>query len=77
MPITLQVHTGLQSFSLFNDDSNIIDRRSQRTAFPPNYVHSLDSAHMMMTAMACSQENIAFAGRSTLSCLVDISAMPS
>jgi hypothetical protein len=30
-------------------------KAKQRTAFPPNYVHSLDSAHMMLTAIACSK----------------------
>jgi hypothetical protein len=25
----------------------------QRSAFPPNYIHSIDSTHMMMTALAC------------------------
>ena len=28
-------------------------KAKQRTAFPPNYIHSLDSAHMMLTASAC------------------------
>lgn len=27
----------------------------QRTAFPPNYIHSIDSTHMMMTALECSR----------------------
>lgn len=27
----------------------------QRSAFPPNYIHSIDSTHMMMTALECSQ----------------------
>ena len=27
----------------------------QRTAFPPNYIHSLDAAHMMLTACACNR----------------------
>jgi hypothetical protein len=30
-------------------------KAKQRTAFPPNYIHSLDSAHMMLTAIACSK----------------------
>ena len=30
-------------------------KTKQRTAFPPNYIHSLDSAHMMLTAIACSK----------------------
>lgn len=25
----------------------------QRSAFPPNFIHSIDSTHMMMTALAC------------------------
>uniref|UniRef100_A0A6N2LBI8 DNA-directed RNA polymerase n=1 Tax=Salix viminalis TaxID=40686 RepID=A0A6N2LBI8_SALVM len=34
----------------------------QRTAFPPNFVHSLDSSHMMMTAVACKRAGLNFAG---------------
>ncbi len=30
-------------------------KAKQRTAFPPNYIHSLDSAHMMLTAIACDK----------------------
>ena len=30
-----------------------VEVRKQRTAFPPNFVHSLDGSHMMMTAVAC------------------------
>lgn len=30
-------------------------KAKQRTAFPPNYIHSLDSAHMMLTAVACDK----------------------
>ncbi|XP_041982411.1 DNA-directed RNA polymerase, mitochondrial [Aricia agestis] len=26
----------------------------QRNAFPPNFIHSLDSSHMMLTALACA-----------------------
>ena len=38
-----------------NDDLPIMKQR-QRTAFPPNYIHSIDSSHMMLTAIACQQE---------------------
>ncbi|PQM39425.1 DNA-directed RNA polymerase 2 chloroplastic/mitochondrial [Prunus yedoensis var. nudiflora] len=31
-------------------------------AFPPNFVHSLDSSHMMMTAIACKKAGLSFAG---------------
>ena len=32
----------------------------QRNAFPPNYVHSLDSTHMMMTALQCARHGLTF-----------------
>ena len=34
----------------------------QSTALPPNYVHSLDATHMMLTANECHNAGIAFAG---------------
>jgi len=40
--------------------SNVV---RQKSAFPPNFIHSLDSTHMFMTALACqlSPERITFA----------------
>jgi len=32
----------------------------QRNAFPPNYVHSLDSAHMMLTSLHCQRAGLTF-----------------
>lgn len=32
----------------------------QKNAFPPNYVHSLDSTHMMLTALQCARNGITF-----------------
>ena len=34
----------------------------QRSAFPPNYIHSIDSSHMMKTAVACVDAGLTFAG---------------
>jgi hypothetical protein len=34
----------------------------QRSAFPPNFIHSIDSTHMMLTALACNAAGIEFAG---------------
>lgn len=34
----------------------------QTQAFPPNYVHSLDSTHLMLTANACNRKGVTFAG---------------
>ncbi|KAL4857485.1 DNA-directed RNA polymerase 2B [Chlorella vulgaris] len=57
------VRTLLQRLVLVknNDDLPIMKQR-QRTAFPPNYIHSIDSSHMMLTAIACQEEGIDFAG---------------
>lgn len=35
-------------------------RRKQATAFPPNFVHSLDSTHMMLTALNCHRAGLTF-----------------
>ncbi|KAI8439642.1 hypothetical protein MSG28_013355 [Choristoneura fumiferana] len=32
----------------------------QRNAFPPNFIHSLDSSHMMLTALHCQAAPLAF-----------------
>jgi len=34
---------------------------AQKTAFPPNFVHSLDSTHMLMTAIAMRDAGLTFA----------------
>ncbi len=39
-----------------------VNRMKQRTAFPPNYVHSLDSTHLMMTATTFAATGATFAG---------------
>lgn len=38
-----------------------VDARKQQAAFPPNFVHSLDATHMLMTAKKCGDLGIAFA----------------
>ncbi|CAF1236136.1 unnamed protein product [Rotaria sp. Silwood1] len=44
------------NFSSFARPNNT----KQKNAFPPNYVHSLDSTHMMMTALQCARNGITF-----------------
>ncbi|KAI9125697.1 hypothetical protein K1719_003115 [Acacia pycnantha] len=56
-----QIRTSLQILALHREGS-VIDIRKQRTAFPPNFVHSLDGSHMMMTALACRDAGLRFAG---------------
>ncbi|KAI5477684.1 mitochondrial RNA polymerase [Pseudohyphozyma bogoriensis] len=60
-PKKRQVSTALQT--CFITDPSVpaeVDPRAQATAFPPNFIHSLDATHMMMTALAC-KDKIAFA----------------
>ncbi|GIL43740.1 hypothetical protein Vafri_1378 [Volvox africanus] len=61
---TFQVWTPLQKITLRdfrNEEAAPLDARRQRNGFPPNYIHSLDSAHMMMTAMRVRQAGAVFA----------------
>ncbi|XP_028789269.1 DNA-directed RNA polymerase 3, chloroplastic-like [Neltuma alba] len=58
------IRTSLQVLALQREGS-AIDIRKQRTAFPPNFVHSLDGSHMMMTALACGDAGLRFAGLKT------------
>jgi DNA-directed RNA polymerase len=41
-------------------DTFPINSRKQRSAFPPNFVHSLDSTHMMLTARAMHKAGLEF-----------------
>lgn len=53
-PNRKQISTALQT--IFLEDPNTpssVDTRSQQSAMPPNYIHSLDATHMMMTALEC------------------------
>ncbi|XP_057949957.1 DNA-directed RNA polymerase 3B, chloroplastic-like isoform X2 [Malania oleifera] len=55
------IRTSLQILAL-QRESNFVDVRKQRSAFSPNFVHSLDGSHMMMTAVACRDAGLCFAG---------------
>lgn len=55
------IKTSLQVLTLQRETDKVMAKR-QRTAFPPNFVHSLDGSHMMMTAIACREAGLNFAG---------------
>ncbi|XP_070043947.1 DNA-directed RNA polymerase 1B, mitochondrial isoform X2 [Nicotiana tomentosiformis] len=55
------IKTSLQILTLQRETDKVMVKR-QRTAFPPNFVHSLDGSHMMMTAIACKESGLSFAG---------------
>ncbi|EJD39851.1 DNA/RNA polymerase [Auricularia subglabra TFB-10046 SS5] len=57
-----QILTNLQT--VYISDPNIpteVDAKKQATAFPPNFIHSLDATHMMLTALECRANNLTFA----------------
>lgn len=57
-----EVSTVLQSITLVSQKENLpVDSRKQKTAFPPNFVHSLDASHMLITAMRMKAKNLKFA----------------
>lgn len=43
------------------DSFEIPNVNKQKNAFPPNFIHSLDSSHMMLTSLNCAQTGINFA----------------
>ena len=56
------VKTLLQNVTLAIDSQALpVAAQKQRTAFPPNFVHSLDATHMFMTVLAMQQRNLTFA----------------
>lgn len=59
---THTVRTILQTITLSVDDDDLpVSKQKQRSAFPPNFVHSLDATHMLMTTLKMKQQNITFA----------------
>lgn len=56
-----QIVTLLQTVILSNSSENLpIHRQRQVSAFPPNYVHSLDSSHMLLTALEMEKRGLTF-----------------
>jgi len=54
--------TVLQNLTVINSlDDQPVNKSKQNTAFPPNFVHSIDATHMMYTAMKCRQKGVTFA----------------
>ncbi|XP_046956723.1 DNA-directed RNA polymerase, mitochondrial isoform X1 [Lynx rufus] len=53
---------GIQSltFSHSGDASQRPNTLKQKNGFPPNFIHSLDSSHMMLTALHCYRKGLTF-----------------
>jgi DNA-directed RNA polymerase len=59
-----RVYTSLQSLNLQQDDGGVggvVSKRKQLQAFPPNFIHSLDATHMMLSALECDRRGLTFA----------------
>lgn len=57
-----QVMTSLQTVFIADPNQTAeVSPQRQSTAFPPNFIHSLDATHMMLTAIECKKNNITFA----------------
>lgn len=69
-----QIKTSLQSLEnkSSTDFSYPPDTRKQKMAMPPNYVHSLDSTHMMLTALFCEKYAPQMPGLHHVKCLLTI-----
>jgi DNA-directed RNA polymerase len=54
------IETNLQTLVVRDEwgPTTKVNVMKQRSAFPPNFVHSLDSTHMLMTAKACSEKGV-------------------
>lgn len=56
-----RVSTSLQDLSIVDYNSeDVVTKRKQLQAFPPNFIHSLDATHMIMSANACNRAGLTF-----------------
>ena len=61
-PSTKVIKTGMQKLSILETNrTSPVSKRNQRQAFPPNYIHSLDATHMLVSALKCDEAGLAFA----------------
>lgn len=56
------VRTNMQNLHLSEPHrSDPISKRKQLQAFPPNFIHSLDATHMILSALQCDEMGMTFA----------------
>ncbi|SCU79135.1 LAME_0A07382g1_1 [Lachancea meyersii CBS 8951] len=57
-----QVATNLQTVFISDPFAvNPINARRQKAGFPPNFIHSLDASHMLLSALKCGENKLDFA----------------
>ncbi|KAF1972177.1 DNA-directed RNA polymerase mitochondrial precursor [Bimuria novae-zelandiae CBS 107.79] len=58
----VKVKTQLQDVIIAKaKNTGAVDKRKQLQAFPPNFIHSLDATHMLLSALKCSEMGVDFA----------------
>ncbi|KAI1658041.1 DNA/RNA polymerase [Daldinia decipiens] len=59
---TRVITTSMQDLTLqVPERSDPVNRRKQLQAFPPNFIHSLDASHMLLSALQCNERGLSFA----------------
>ncbi|KAM9174522.1 DNA-directed RNA polymerase, mitochondrial isoform 3-T3 [Mergus octosetaceus] len=58
----IQLNSNMQNLSVKSsaNTNQKPDTVKQKNAFPPNFIHSLDSTHMMLTALHCFRQGLTF-----------------
>ena len=57
-----EIKTNIQTVSIrLQSPSDPVSKRKQFQAFPPNFIHSLDASHMILTALSCDAKGLTFA----------------
>lgn len=56
------IDTRLQKVSIMSlDHTDPVNKRKQMAGFPPNFIHSLDATHMLLSALRCDELGLTFA----------------
>lgn len=59
---TKEIRTCLQAVVYpVSDQTDPVNRRKQLQGFPPNFIHSLDASHMLLSALKCDELGLSFA----------------
>ena len=57
-----RIQTAMQTVVIVDHNDLLpVSSVRQKSAFPPNFIHSLDASHMLMTASACKRQGLTFA----------------
>ncbi|KAH6894549.1 DNA-directed RNA polymerase [Thelonectria olida] len=57
-----EIHTCLQTITYaVGSQLDPVNRRKQLQGFPPNFIHSLDASHMLLSAIECGARGLEFA----------------